>query len=378
MNEWLTIHLEKGNIKIMSNVTKEEKNKEVALYNNQQAFIANLEKVAKNSGASYTDYGIKCMVNGYGALLSICNQNKIKLQEFDGSLLRAAFSNIGYTELNFAANECYFDLRKLYEGEGQNKRLVGYAIAVRPQGVGNEKLVRKYGVGVRTLYPCRIIREGDEFTLPSYDGLKMTPPKWIRKSLDGKAIAVVYPVSKVDGSEDYLMASRESVKSNLVAHIRQNMLYKVFGQQRDAKYAELDKDANSMTLDQLLESDKWRDWINPNWLSSSSRESMIIRKMQNNALKNYPKEYDSTAMKEAVQHMIEDYDESLNEPAKNIIDADVVEKVEEEINESPNPDAIQDFQVDNEGVVSEKKVVKEEKEEKEEEKEISLEEDYGF
>lgn len=355
--------MEKENI--MGNITKEEKQKEIALYTNQQAFIADLEKVANNSGASFTEYGIKCMVNGYAALLTLCNSQQIKLNEFDGALLRTAFSNIGYTELNFAANECYFDVRKNLD---KNKQLINYSIAVRPQGAGNEKMVRKYGIGVQTLFPCRIIREGDEFTLPSYDGLNMIPPKWIRKSLDGKAIAVVYPIKKKDGTEDYLMASRESVKANLVAHIRQNMLYKIYGEQRDAKYAELDKDASAMTLDQLLESAKWRDWINPNWLSSSSRESMIIRKMQNNALKNYPKEYDSNAMKEAVQHMIEDYDESLEQPARNVVEVDAVEKVEHEINADQNGDAIQDFKVDEDGVVEEKVV----------EKEPSENKDYGF
>ena len=368
MNKWVAIHLEKGNVMSTREELKEKKASEIALYNNQQAFIGDLEKVASKSGASFTDYGIKCMINAYAALLSICNQNEIKLSEFDGALLRAAFQNIGYTELNYAAGECYFDTRKIYKGEGQNKVMVGYSIAAKPQGAGNEKLVRKYGVNVDILYPCRIIREGDELVLPSYNGLEMTPPKWIRKSLDGKAIAVIYPIKKKDGTEEYLIASRESVKSNLVAHIRQNMLYKLFGQQRDTKYAELDAAANSKTLDELLDSKEWRDWINPNWLSSSSRESMIIRKMQNNALKNYPKEYDSFYMKNAVQNMSEDYDESLDQPANNVVEVDTVEKVEAEINAGQNGDAVPDFKVDEDGVVEEK--VPEQK--------PSTPKDYGF
>ena len=367
MNNWLVIHIVKKGNKIMANITKTE---EKALFNNQKAFIKELELTAANTGANYTDYGIKCMVNGYAALLSVCNQQKIKLSEFDGALLRTAFSNLGYTELNFAANECYFDIRKVYEGEGQNKKLVGYSIAVRPQGVGNEKLVRKYGVNVKTLHPCWLVREGDKFILPSYNGLSMTAPVWERDiaNLNNKVVMVVYPIEiKGDDKVEYLMATRESVKSNLVAHIRQNMLYKLFGTARDQKYAELDADAEKMKFDELLNSAKWREWINPNWLSSSSRESMVIRKMQNNALKNYPKEYDSTQMQEAVKSMSEDYDESLELKA-NAIEIDAVEKVEKEINE-PNPtDAVPDFRVDDDGVV----------ERKEEKAPAKENEDYGF
>ena len=349
------------------------KKAEVALFTNQKEFIGELERVATSTGVKFTEYGVKCMVNAYNALLIACKNQGIQLSDFDGALLRTAFSNVGYTELNFAANECYFDIRKVYKGEGNNKTLAGYSIAIRPQGVGNEKLVRKYGINVARLHQCWLVREKDKFILPSFNGLKMTDPVWERDiaNLNNKVVLVVYPI-EIKGSDkvEYLMANRESVKSNLVAHIRQNMLYKVYGENRDKKYEELDADAEKMTLDQLLVDAKWKEWINPNWLSSSSKESMIIRKMQNNALKNYPKEYDSTAMEEAVKYMTEDYDESLNEKAKaTVIEADVVETVEKEIKEEPNPNAVQDFKVDNDGVVEEPKEAK---------KKPDSDGDYGF
>ena len=352
----------------MSNVmTKKE---EVALFNNQKDFINDLEKVANDTGVSFTDYGLKCMVNAYTALLSKCKQDGITLKEFDGGLLRSAFTNVGYTELNFAANECYFDIRKVYDGEGQNKTLIGYSIVIRPQGVGNEKLLRKYGVNVARLHPCWLVKDKDKFILPSYNGLKMSDPIWERDiaNMNNKTVLVVYPV-EIKGIDrvEYLMATRESVKNNLVAHIRQNLLYKKYGEARQKLYDELDKEAEKSTLDELLENSKWREWINPNWLSSSSRESMIVRKMQNNALKNYPKEYDNSLMKEAVQNMTEDYDESLDIKKQEAIDADIVEKVETEINEKPNTEAVQDFQVDEDGVVS-----------KEEKKPAPSNDDYGF
>ena len=376
MSKWIAIHFKKGKM-IMGNVTKKE---EVALYTNQKAFIQELESIAVSSGVGYTEYGKKCMVNAYAALLSVCNQQQIQLKDFDGALLRTAFQNIGYTELNFAANECYFDIRKVYEGEGQNKTLKGYSIKANPQGVGNEKLTRKYGVGVKKLHTCWLIREKDKFILPSYNGLKRTDPIWERDiaNLNNKVVMVVYPIELKDSEfVEYLIATRESVKSNLVAHIRQNMLYKIFGKQRDDKYAELDADAEKMTLDEMLSSDKWRDWINPNWLSSSSRESMIIRKMQNNALNKYPKEYDSNAIKEAVQSMNEDFDESLNERAKNVVEVDIVSKVEDELKEEPIEESVKDFDVDADGVVVEKETAPK-KEEETKTEEVKVEEDYGF
>ena len=42
-------------------------------------------------------------------------------------------------------------------------------------------------------------------------------------------------------------------------------------------------------------------------------EQMILRKMKNNALKNYPKEYDNTYVANSVKNMFEENDESVVE-----------------------------------------------------------------
>ena len=106
---------------------------------------------------------------------------------------------------------------------------------------------------------------------------------------------------------------------------------------------------------------------------------MILRKMKNNALKNYPKEYDNAAQRDAVENMWEDKDDSLND--KPSVAKDVVTKVEKEINEETKEGAIQDFTVDEDGVVANEKPSEEKKEEapKEEVKsQTSEEKDYGF
>lgn len=330
----------------------------------QKQLLLELEVSAQQMGADFTEYGKKCVINAIAGLVQVCNSQDIELKQLDATLLRLALQNIGYTELNYSAipSEVYFDIRK--NGEK-------YVATIKPQGAGNEKLTRKYGVGLVKdigLKSPWLVREGDEFVLPTFDGLEMTPPKWIPKSLDGKVIAIVYPAQKIDGSVEYLMASRESVKANIIAQIRQNALYKfkkkVKGQNgkeyetndkeaRDEFYKRVDTELENKKVDEILADPEWLEWVNPTYTSGGSKEQMIIRKMKNNALKNYPKEYDNAYIKNAVESMFEDRDDSLDEAPKKLQrgDVDVVKKVEKEINEPVNEEAPKDFQVSEDGEI---------------------------
>ena len=170
-------------------------------------------------------------------------------------------------------------------------------------------------------------------------------------------MAAGVPAEKEDGSVEYLIATRESVKANIIAQVRQNALYKftkevektnprtgetytkeeVDKEARDKFYDELNKKAEKMTLDEFLNDEEVLKFVNPTYTSGGSKEQMILRKMKNNALKNYPKEYDTSIIKNAVQNMFEDFDESLLERK------DVVKKVQKELDEDLNDDVIQDF-----------------------------------
>ena len=86
---------------------------------------------------------------------------------------------------------------------------------------------------------------------------------------------------------------------------------------------------------------------------------------------------DSNAIKEAVQSMNEDFDESLNERAKNVVEVDIVSKVEDELKEEPIEESVKDFDVDADGVVVEKETAPK-KEEETKTEEVKVEEDYGF
>lgn len=354
----------------------------------QSELMNELNVSSENNGVEFTDYGKKCVMNAISGLVTLATSQGIDFKQINGSMLKLALQNVGYTELNYAAmpSEVYFDLRKVRNQDGTTS----YLPSIKPQGAGNEKLLRKYGVGLKKDTGLRspwLVREGDEITFPSFDGLEMIPPKWTPKSYDKKVIMVVYPAQKIDGSVEYLIATREGIKANIIAQIRQNTLYafqKFDGKSKvvdeDARnkfYDELNKFAEEHKVDELIDNPKYAPYINPTYTSGGSKEQMILRKMKNNALKNYPKEYNNSTQRDAVESMWEDNDDSIKE--KPSVAKDVVSKVEKELDEKTNEGAIQDFTVDEDGVVETNDSPKEEKKENppvEEDK--PQETDYGF
>ena len=343
-------------------LTKTNKN-EVALSGGlaiQEKLLSELDKANQEFGADFTPYGRTCAINCIAGIVSFTKANGIDIQKIDPTLLRLQVQNVGYTELNYASipSEIYFDLRKTTSSDGKET----YSIAIKPQGAGNEKLVRKYGVGLKKgsgLHNAILIREGDEFIMPQFNGMEMTPPiyKPQLKNANNKVVAVVYPAEKEDGSVEYLIATRDSVKANIIAQIRQNTLYafketymgkngkeyeRVDKEARDKFYDELNKKSEGMTLDEMLADEEILKYVNPTYTSGGSKEQMILRKMKNNALKNYPKEYDNTFIANSVKNMFEEQDESVLEKK------DVVAKVSKELDEDLNDDVVMDFSVNEE------------------------------
>ena len=371
-----------------NNVVKVEPKALTGALKVQSELMNELNVSSENNGVEFTDYGKKCVMNAISGLVTLATSQGIDFKQINGSMLKLALQNVGYTELNYAAmpSEVYFDLRKVRNQDGTTS----YLPSIKPQGAGNEKLLRKYGVGLKKDTGLRspwLVREGDDITFPSFDGLEMIPPKWTPKSYDKKVIMVVYPAQKIDGSVEYLIATREGIKVNIIAQIRQNTLYafqKFDGKSKvvdeDARnkfYDELNKFAEEHKVDELIDNPKYAPYINPTYTSGGSKEQMILRKMKNNALKNYPKEYNNSAQRDAVENMWEDNDDSIKE--KPSVAKDVVSKVEKELDEKTNEGAIQDFTVDEDGVVETNDSPKEEKKENppvEEDK--PQETDYGF
>lgn len=295
--------------------------------------VESITRTLKDSQCDLTPYGKKCAVNCIAGVISFLRSKGKSFADIDTDILKINVQNIAITELNYASlpPEIYFDLR-------------GKTLTIKPQGAGNEKLVRTYGVDVKDLSTPWLVREGDDFVLPSYDGDKINPPKWTRKSLDGKVIAVVYRILKTNGETEWLISGREEVVSNLIAQIRQNSLYKFKDEKtRNDFYATLE----NRTLDDLLNDEKLKDYINPTYTSGGSREAMIVRKMKNNALKNYPREYNNAMQREAVVSMFEENDESVLEKPHEV-DITPIED-----------DAPLDFNIDESGEIEQPKATTE-------------------
>lgn len=342
----------------------------------QVKLVNEIEEANSQTGATISEYGKRCIINAIAGLVQTCKSSGIDMQLLDPTLLRLQLANVGYLELNYSAGEIYFDLRKNTEWSedpetGKKSARSTYSLTIKPQGIGNEQLTRKYGVGLKPqtgLHSPWIVREGDELEYPQFDGTKITPPKWRMKNPDGKVIAVVYCAEKTNGEVEYLIATRESVKANIIAQIRQNMMYSDEFKKTNAKggeyldkslrdkwYQELNVFAESHTLDELLAEPKYAECVNPTYTSGGSKEQMILRKMKNNALKNYPKDYDKSYIFEAVKEMYEDRDDSLNEPPMIVNRNQVIEQVNADIEKEPEVEnAPKDFEVNEDGEVTRK------------------------
>ena len=174
----------------------------------------------------------------------------------------------------------------------------------------------------------------------------MTAPEWEEKGLSQKVVRVVYPLKLKDGTFQYLIAERDSVKVNLFAHVRNNLMNETFGicQNRYKASAEqlgkikkrkdeiFDALRKCVTVDEMLECELARPFISAAWLDTP--ESMIVRKMRNNAIKKYRKDFNSMA-KQSFNQLDETYVQTQEEIAENanskpfIVDVDATTVIED-------------------------------------------------
>lgn len=306
-------------------------------------------------GVEFDEYSKSCAMAAVTTIFNLVKSDKsgITMQNLDTSNLRSIVEHCASLKLNANAypRECYFQLRKNWHADTKSYT---YAVEMGIEGSGNDAILRNYGVDVEHVYPYWIVKEGDDFTYPRRKGIEIEPPEWEEKGLSQKAIRVVYPVKLKNGTVEYLIAERDSVKVNLLAHVRNNLMNETFGicenrykatdnqldeikKRKDAIYEALRK---CETVDDMLNCEEARPYISGAWLDTS--ESMIQRKMLNNAIKKFPKNYNPMASKanmemddtyqqvqldiEENQNMIE-YDPDAVED--NTQEVDVVEVVEE-------------------------------------------------
>lgn len=274
-------------------------------------------------GVKFDDYSKQCALEAMTAIFNLVkNSPKLKdMNSLDTSNLRGIVERCASLKLNANAypRECYFQLRNVKVGDGW-QQIVEMGI----EGAGYDSLLANYGKDVDRVYPYWVVKEGDEYIPPKHRGLEVTPPEWEEKGLSERAVKVVYPVKLTDGTVTYLTAEREGVRVNLLAHVKQNMMNETFGICTD-RYKATEKQQEEIkekkeevlkalrdceTVDDMLKCEIARKFISGAWLDTP--ESMIQRKMCNNATRKFPKNYDPMA-RQAQLEMDEVYQEVQEE-----------------------------------------------------------------
>lgn len=340
----------------------------------------------KACGMNMDDYSKECAMEAMTSIYSLVKNNpKVNMGNLDTSNLRGIVKRCASLKLNASAypRECYFQLRNVNVGKDENgKDIWQQQVEMGIEGSGYDSLLENFGKDVKQVYPYWVVKEGDEYIPPKHKGLTVTEPEWEERGLSSKAVRVVYPVKLKDGTITYLSADRDSVKVNLLSHVKQNMLNATFGiitgtkKQYNKEVARTRYDAtpeekakikekkeevlnalrSCKTVDEMLECEIARPFISGAWLDTP--ESMIQRKMCNNATRKYPKNYDPMARQAQVE-MDEVYQITQEEIAENansepfvvaeseVTDSAAVEPEHTEADNTPCGDAdVPDFMKD--------------------------------
>ena len=274
----------------------------------------------------FDDYSRECAIDAMSAIYQLVQgTDKTDIGQIDTSNLRDIVLRCASLKLSAKAQprEVYFQLR--------SKNINGSWVKVVEMGVegdGNDALLRNFGVNVQEVAKCWEVMEGDDFEYPKRKGFTVTPPEWTPKGLSSKTAKIVYPVLLKSGREEYLISERNSVKANLLAHVRQNLLNETFGivgKKSDANAEQkamikMKKDEilaplrACETVDDMLRVEAAKPYMSAAWIDNP--EAMIVRKMRNNAIKHFPKSLNTIANTSLLQ-MDEVYKTSREEIEEN-------------------------------------------------------------
>ena len=315
-----------------------------------------LSQMQKNS-IEMSPYAKTCVLHAISAINAALDKAGISWNsaELDKSTVSDILIKVACFQLNAAASprEVYFQTRNVKGADGNWKKQIEMGI----EGDGNDALLARFGRDVVEVGQFWKVREKDDFTYPTFNGLDMDPPKWTPKG-GGKIVRVVYPIikSSKDGKRhvEFYISEREDVIKNLIAHINSNMMNETFGfaeskrkatnDQKikiEARKRELLKRANDLGLDAALDDPELQPWISPAWTEFHSRESMIERKMRNNAIKKIPKDFGNGALETMFEEATDDVYRSTAREIRDNANRDVIDvQVDKNTGEVVNPEAL--------------------------------------
>ncbi|MGG1638270.1 hypothetical protein [Paenibacillus sp. NRS-1760] len=305
-----------------------------ALTKVNDTFLPMIENQLVGNGLNMDQYAKQCVMNALSAINSALDAKQLTFadDQLDKSNVTTILLQIASLKLNAAASprEVFFTIRNVKTGKKENNRDVyKKVIEMGVEGDGNDAILSRFGRHVKEVRQYWLVREDDIFEYPSFNGLEMIPPRWTPKG-KGPVVRVVYPVIRDNDIIDYYISEREEVAKNLVAHINNGMMNETFGicadrynataeqkKQITAKKSEYLKKAAELGLGALDDPDLLQ-WISPAWSEFHSRESMLIRKMRNNAVKKIPKDFGNAFVEMVHSEATDDgYTESRREIVEN-------------------------------------------------------------
>lgn len=291
-----------------------------------QAYLPLITQQLENNNVTFSEYGKTCVLHAISAINNALEAGGTSWNDksLDQSNISQILLNVATLQLNATAqpSEVFFMTRNV-----QNKQTKewGKKIEMTIQGDGWDSLLSRFGRNVKTVHRFWEVREDDDFTYPTFNGLEMTPPQWSPKGT-GKCVRVVYPIQNIDNSVDFYIAERKDVKKNLLAHISNNLQTITFGLAKDKysatdeqkkkiaeKKAEILEKAKSLELDDILDCKELEEYISPAWKEPQARESMIIRKMRNNIVRKIPKNFASAFESEIYNENTDESYKAYNE-----------------------------------------------------------------
>lgn len=277
-----------------------------------ETFAPMIERQLTTNGVNMDQYSKQCVINAISAINTVLDTKAIAWNDpsLDQNNVTQILLNVAALKLNAAASprEVFFQLRnvnvKAKPSDPDNWRK---QIEMGIEGDGNDAILARFGRNVKEVRQFWLVRDGDDFEYPRFNGLNMEPPKWTPKG-SGEVIRVVYPIIRTSDVVEYHIAERADVAKNLVAHINNNIMNETFGvlgpgkkrfdanpeqiRQIAVKKAEVLKRAKELGLG-ALEDPELQPYISPAWTEYQSQEAMLIRKMRNNIVKKIPKDFGS-------------------------------------------------------------------------------------
>ncbi|WP_127580934.1 hypothetical protein [Paenibacillus koleovorans] len=329
-----------------------------------ETYAPMIERQLSGNGVHLDPYGKQCVVNAISAINTVLESKAITWNDdkLDRNNITQILMNIAALKLNAAASprEVFFQIRnvnvKAKPSDPDNWRK---QIEMGIEGDGNDAILARFGRNVQQVRPYWVVREGDKFEYPIFNGLQMTPPTW-QPTGKGDVVRVVYPIIMNDNSIQFFIGERDDVAKNLVAHINNNLMNETFGilpygknrhdaspeqkKQIAAKKAEVLNLAKEAGLG-ALDDPELQGYISPAWSEFQSREQMLIRKIRNNIVKKIPKDFGSAFVELLHNNTVdESYTTVQREIAENANSEPIDVKPEVPVTEQappppPNPQA---------------------------------------